>query len=91
MGRRDVPPPLPDFPVLSLSRDRLSVWSEQRECNYLQCLEGEIDTSHAGFLHMGLLQAESANGPQGSNIDVINRTIEYKVHDTDYEIGRAHV
>lgn len=86
MGRRALPPPMPDFPALAMPRERLSVWSEQRECNYLQCLEGEIDTSHAGFLHMGLLRAEAANGPQGFNIDVINRTIEYKVHDTDYGV-----
>jgi phthalate 4,5-dioxygenase oxygenase subunit len=86
MGRREVPPPLPEFPVLAMPGERLSVWCEQRECNYLQCLEGEIDTSHAGFLHMGLVQAESPYGPQGSNIDVMNRAIEYKVHDTDYGV-----
>lgn len=86
MGRREVPPPLPEFPVLSMPLWRLSIWSEQRECNYMQCLEGEIDTSHAGFLHMGLLKAETPYGPHGSNIDVVNRTIEYQVHDTDYGV-----
>ena len=25
----------------------------QRECNWLQALEGDIDTSHFGFLHGG--------------------------------------
>ena len=27
--------------------------SSQRECNWLQALEGDIDTSHFGFLHVG--------------------------------------
>jgi phthalate 4,5-dioxygenase oxygenase subunit len=84
MGTRDVAPPLPNFPVLSLPQDRLSVWCEQRECNWLQCLEGELDTSHAGFLHMGMANAQTPYGPQGSSIDVLNRAIEYKVADTDY-------
>ena len=25
----------------------------QRDCNWLQGLEGDIDTSHLGFLHLG--------------------------------------
>jgi phthalate 4,5-dioxygenase oxygenase subunit len=86
MGSRETPPLLPNFPVLAMPRERLSVWCEQRECNWLQCLEGELDTSHAGFLHMGLARADSPYGPQGSSIDVQNRTIEYKVADTDYGV-----
>ena len=84
MGRRAVPPPLPGFAVLDLPQARISAWCEQRACNYLQALEGEIDTSHAGFLHMGLSSAESINGPQGNSIDVANRAVEYQVQDTEY-------
>jgi nitrite reductase/ring-hydroxylating ferredoxin subunit len=83
MGPRKTPPPLPNFPVLRLPSATLSVWCEQRECNYLQCVEGEIDTSHAGFLHLGAVRPEDVRGPQGLVYDVINRTIEYKVAETD--------
>ena len=30
----------------------------QRECNWLQALEGDIDTSHFGFLHVGHLDPD---------------------------------
>ena len=30
----------------------------QRECNWLQALEGDIDTSHVGFLHEGKVEPE---------------------------------
>ncbi len=51
MGPREVPPPLPDIEAnlvpASMIRRRVI------ECNYMQALEGDIDTIHAGFLHYG--------------------------------------
>jgi phthalate 4,5-dioxygenase oxygenase subunit len=84
MGKRAVPPPLPAFPVFDLPQDRLSVWCEQRACNYLQPIEGELDTSHAGFLHMGQASSTAhANTTYGNKLDVENRAVEYKVVDTE--------
>ena len=84
MGRRAEPPPLPRFPAFDLPQDRLSVWCEQRACNYLQPIEGELDTSHAGFLHMGQAsRGTHANTSYGASLDVENRAVEYKVLDTD--------
>src|SRR5258705_12988903 len=51
MGSSAKAPPLPAFEVLDVPDDEISVTFIQRECNYLQALEGEIDTSHFGFLH----------------------------------------
>lgn len=91
MGGREEPPPLPEFPVLDLDSSRVSVWCEQRECNYLQCLEAEIDTSHSGFLHMGRVdwdgddsdtRAESRD--DGFSINTLqNRAVRYKTIRTD--------
>ena len=53
MGSRAAAPPLPAFEILDLPEDEIRVSFIQRECNYLQALEGEIDTSHFGFLHAG--------------------------------------
>src|SRR2546423_15602762 len=36
----------------------------QRECNWMQALEGDIDTAHSVFLHTGSLSA--AKAPQGT-------------------------
>ena len=36
-----------------MGEDEVKVTFIQRDCNYLQALEGEIDTAHFGFLHGG--------------------------------------
>ena len=53
MGKRKVPPPLPALEVLSIPDDERMVMCHMRDCNWLQSLEGDIDTSHFGFLHAG--------------------------------------
>ena len=35
----------------------------QRDCNWLQSLEGDIDTSHFGFLHVGAREAGGRRRP----------------------------
>ncbi len=51
MGPRSVPPPLPGLEATMLPDDRRLLWLAMRECNWAQGLEGEVDTSHFGFLH----------------------------------------
>jgi phthalate 4,5-dioxygenase oxygenase subunit len=53
MGPRETPPELPGLQALGLDDEELSIWCLQRQCNYLQAMEGDIDTSHLGFLHGG--------------------------------------
>src|SRR4051812_47259432 len=60
MGAREVPPPLPVFEAVLLGDDERNLLFVQRECNWLQALEGDIDTSHFGFLHTGGIEAEQA-------------------------------
>ena len=51
MGPRENPPPMPLI-AGNLDNSRPSVVSKvQRQCNWFQGLEGDIDTSHVGFLH----------------------------------------
>jgi phthalate 4,5-dioxygenase oxygenase subunit len=56
MGSR-AEPRLPALEILDVPNDEISVTLIQRDCNYLQALEGEIDTSHFGFLHGGPRQS----------------------------------
>src|SRR5215207_721828 len=58
MGPRDNPPPLPDLEPNMRSDMELSVYVSQQESNWLQVLEGDIDTVHAGFLHSGSIMPE---------------------------------
>ena len=53
MGPREQPPPLPDLEANMLPAGQWAVWTALRECNWVQALEGDIDTCHLGFLHMG--------------------------------------
>src|SRR5580693_2166046 len=53
MGERAEAPPLPGIEASLLPESDLQIVFAQRECNWLQALEGDIDTSHFGFLHAG--------------------------------------
>ena len=35
-----------------------TVWTALRECNWLQALEGDIDTGHLAILHLGGIKPE---------------------------------
>ena len=52
MGPRETPPPFPQFEVNTLPIDQVQephVMTE--ECNWVQGLEGDLDTSHVYFIH----------------------------------------
>jgi len=51
MGLRTTPPPLPEFEA-NLRPDT-TIQMAMRECNWLQGLEGDIDTGHVALLHLG--------------------------------------
>jgi phthalate 4,5-dioxygenase len=56
----------------------------QRESNFLQGLEGDIDTSHFGFLHAGGIKAEDFAEGHPARHTVTNRAPEYNVADTEW-------
>ncbi|MGH2470631.1 MAG: Rieske 2Fe-2S domain-containing protein, partial [Chloroflexota bacterium] len=58
LGPRSDPPPLPDLEANMLPAGGWTVSAVQRECNWLQAMEGDFDTSHAGFLHSGSVRPE---------------------------------
>jgi phenylpropionate dioxygenase-like ring-hydroxylating dioxygenase large terminal subunit len=62
MGPRKDPPPMPDLEANALEGATATAF--QLECNWLQILEGDIDTTHVGFLHYGGLSPEDQ--PKGS-------------------------
>jgi phenylpropionate dioxygenase-like ring-hydroxylating dioxygenase large terminal subunit len=60
MGPREEPPPLPSIEANLVPEGRYAVRKALRECNWMQALEGDIDTSHLGFLHFGHSAPEDA-------------------------------
>ena len=56
MGDPAKQPPLPEFEILLVPPDQRFVSKRLQECNWLQALEGGIDSSHVSFLHSGGLK-----------------------------------
>jgi phthalate 4,5-dioxygenase len=84
MGARAAAPPLPGFDILDVPEDEIRVSFIQRDCNYLQALEGEIDTSHFGFLHAGHVDADDLAQDEPLRHTVTNRAPEYHLADTQW-------
>jgi phenylpropionate dioxygenase-like ring-hydroxylating dioxygenase large terminal subunit len=51
MGPDAEPPPLPDMEWNMVPAENVHVSMRVQECNWLQALEGEIDSAHAAILH----------------------------------------
>jgi phthalate 4,5-dioxygenase len=51
MGPKDLKPEFPDFEWTLVGEDQRLVTKRLQLCNYLQNLEGEVDTAHVNFLH----------------------------------------
>jgi phthalate 4,5-dioxygenase oxygenase subunit len=84
MGRKEAVPPLPFVEATLVPEDQVNIEFVQRECSWLQGVEGELDTSHVGFLHFGLVQADSVKDKGFERPVVTNRAPEYIAKETDY-------
>ena len=84
MGARREAPPLPAIEASLMTAADLQINFVQRECNWLQALEGDIDTSHFGFLHTGSVQPEDVPADSLMRWTVVNRAPEYHITDTAY-------
>jgi phthalate 4,5-dioxygenase oxygenase subunit len=84
LGPRAVPPPLPDLEGNLLPDGEWAVSAVQRECNWLQALEGDVDTAHLGFLHLGGIPVEQAQPATFSEYTLRHRAPRFEVLQTDY-------
>src|SRR5436190_21332714 len=73
MGTRAEPPPLPGLPP-NLDPTCTAI-RRMHQCNYMQALEGDIDRLHAGYLHLGHLDACPDFLPGGSDYYGINERV----------------
>ncbi|HEY2596436.1 MAG TPA: Rieske 2Fe-2S domain-containing protein [Chloroflexota bacterium] len=84
MGTRQDPPALPDLEPNMQPDDKVVLAAIQRNCNWLQGLEGDIDTSHLGFLHLGAVQPQDTRPETFAFYTVNDRAPHYNVVDTEY-------
>jgi phthalate 4,5-dioxygenase len=88
MGERKEAPPLPMIEATLLPEAEVTINFAQRECNWLQALEGDIDTCHFGFLHAGSIAPNTLPDDALLRYTVTNRAPDYNVADT--EVGTMY-
>jgi phthalate 4,5-dioxygenase len=62
LGPKDRIPLFPNYEWTTLPQDHLYVTKSLQDCNYLQGLEGECDSSHLSFLHRALTEKKRGGG-----------------------------
>jgi phthalate 4,5-dioxygenase oxygenase subunit len=67
MGDPDKKPPLPEFEVCNVEPGQRFISKRFQECNWLQAMEGGIDSSHVSFLHSGNLETDPLFKDSGGN------------------------
>jgi phenylpropionate dioxygenase-like ring-hydroxylating dioxygenase large terminal subunit len=84
MGEREVAPPLPAIQATRCPAEEVNIACVMRECNWLQALEGDIDTSHFSFLHTGKVEIEDIDPNHLERFQLIDRAPRYNVKTTDW-------
>src|SRR5262245_35495569 len=75
MGPRETPPPLPMLePNMLPEEEWPGIYPYFSDCNWLQSLEGDLDTIHVGFLHQGATKLEK----------LVPGTLDYYTHKTKW-------
>ncbi len=102
IGARQEPPELPEIPLFAVPERQRFFTKRLQENNWVQAIEGGIDTTHAGFLHVRLsldLAMKREKDPKtnrvwgadeqtnkGLSIAMTNRSARFELVDTDYGI-----
>ncbi len=58
MGPKEQQPPLPEWEFATVPAEQTFTSKRWQECNWLQAMEGGIDSSHVSFLHSGSLKTD---------------------------------
>src|SRR5579862_7542501 len=82
--RQSAPPPLPALEATLCPPAETDMLVRQRECNWLQALEGDIDTSHFSFLHTGKVALADVDPEHLERFQLTDRAPRYHVRPTDW-------
>lgn len=67
MGPEESKPELPGFEWMDLPEENVYLSKRWQQCNYLQAMEGGIDSAHVSFLHSGDLNTDKLHmGTKGA-------------------------
>lgn len=84
MGEAEHAPAMPGLEILEAEAGDLEIEFALRECNWLQALEGDIDTSHLGFLHVGNIEPDDLLPDDPMRYVVANRAPELAASDAPW-------
>jgi phthalate 4,5-dioxygenase len=84
LGPRADPPPMPDLEVFDVPEDEVEVVAAMRDCNWLQGMEGDLDTCHVNFLHRGAIKAEDLTPGTEEFYMAAEKAPRYKYTETEY-------
>jgi phthalate 4,5-dioxygenase oxygenase subunit len=82
MGPPALKPPLPNFEWCTVSRASRFVTKRTQECNWLQAMEGGIDSAHVSFLHRFELKSDSLHASKGAELTA-KTDVAFEVIETD--------
>jgi phthalate 4,5-dioxygenase len=84
MGDPDKQPPLPEFEWLHVPSEQTYTSKRWQECNWLQALEGGIDSSHVSWLHSGGLKSDPLfKGAKGNEYNLSDKKPFFEVVEAD--------
>jgi phthalate 4,5-dioxygenase oxygenase subunit len=89
MGPREIPPPLPDIEANLLAEGAHQVSVLYRACNWMQGLEGEMDTVHAAFLHFGHSNMDEYEPGDFNYYHYRQRDAKFVTLETDYGVANG--
>lgn len=87
LGPRGQEPEFPRWPWMDLPASRLLVTRHVEECNFVQVIEGLVDSSHLGLLHMnGLKASGSVDISFANKVNSMQRNLvpRFDLADTDF-------
>jgi nitrite reductase/ring-hydroxylating ferredoxin subunit len=89
MGPREQPPELPELEINMLAEGRARPSLTLMEANWLQTIEGDLDTAHLGFLHLGSVKPEDTTPGSYDYYTVKDRHPRYEVQDAEFGLTYA--
>jgi len=82
MGPAELKPPLPEFEFATVRPEQTFTSKRWQECNWLQAMEGGIDSSHVSFLHRGNLNSDPLfKGAKGNQYNLADSMPFFEVSD----------
>ncbi len=84
MGDKDNRPPRPEWEFATVPAEQTYTSKRWQECNWLQAMEGGIDSSHVSWLHSGSLKSDPLfKGARGNQYNQNDKKPVFEVVEAD--------